>query len=61
MIEKKDYEKYYKEYISISESLKSDDISLDEAIDKYKKSKEVYKKLKSILDEAKLEVDSIKE
>ena len=61
MIEKKDYEKYYKEYISISESLKSDDISLDEAIDKYKKSKEVYKKLKAILDEAKLEVDSIKE
>lgn len=61
MIDKKDYEKYYKEYISISESLKDDDISLDEAMDKYKKSKEIYGKLKAILDDAKLEVENIKE
>ncbi len=61
MIDKKDYEKYYKEYLSISESMKSEDISLDEAMEKYKKSKEVYGKLKSILDEAKLEIESMKD
>lgn len=61
MIDKKKYEEYFNEYKLISESLKSNNLSLEESINKYKESKEIYSKLKEILDQAKLEIESIKE
>lgn len=61
MVDKKKYEDYLNEYKEISESLKNDSLTLDESIEKYKKSKEIYAKLKEILDNSKIEIEKIKE
>ncbi len=61
MTDKKKYEEYFLEYKAISESLKNDKLTLDESISKYKKSKEIYQKLKEILDNSMLEIEQIKD
>lgn len=61
MTDNKNYEDYLEDYKEISQSLKNDDLSLDEAIEKYKQSKNIYKKLKDILEKSKLEIENIKE
>lgn len=61
MTDNKKYEDYLEDYKEISQSLKNDDLSLDEAIEKYKQSKNIYKKLKDILEKSKLEIENIKE
>lgn len=61
MADKKYYEDYLAQYKAISDSLKNDDLTLDESIKKYKKSKEIYAKLKEILDQSKLEIEEVKE
>ncbi|NLW51779.1 MAG: hypothetical protein GXY87_00240 [Tissierellia bacterium] len=61
MIDKKDFELYFEKYKSISESLRNENISLEEAMTLYRQSKEIYAKLKMVLEESKLEIESFKE
>lgn len=61
MNDKKDFESYFDEYKKISEDLSKNDISLETAISKYNKSKEIYNNLKEIIDKAKLELDVVKD
>ena len=55
------FEKLMDEYKEISESLKNDDLSLEVSIDKYKRSNEIYKQLKALLEESKLTIEKIEE
>lgn len=61
MSDKKDFEILFENYKNISENLKDENITLDEAMSKYKESKVLYSKLKEILEESKLEIESFKE
>lgn len=61
MDDKMSFEKLMDEYKEISESLKNDDLSLEVSIDKYKRSNEIYKQLKALLEESKLTIEKIEE
>lgn len=61
MVDKKNFEEYFEEYKSISESLKSDELTLEESLEKYRKSKEIYEKLTKILDQSKLDIEQLKD
>lgn len=55
------FEQLYKKLQAISELLKTDDISLDEAIKKYDEGNELIKRMQEILDEARAKIESASE
>lgn len=55
------FEELYKKLQAISELLKTDDISLDEAIKKYDEGNELIKKMQEILDEARAKIERASE
>lgn len=55
------FEELYKKLQAISELLKTDDISLDEAIKKYDEGNELIKRMQEILDKARAKIESASE
>ena len=55
------FEELYKKLQAISELLKTDDISLDDAIKKYDEGNELIKRMQEILDEARAKIESASE
>lgn len=55
------FEELIKKYQEIADKLESEDLSLNESIDLYKESDQIYNKLNKILEDASLEIENIRE